>query len=112
MGLALNGSLLLDGIASRPGCGDNRVQAQKRGRISRPDPVVKAWTEVSGYWVMTRKNLVLGVPGVTLKENDPVLALFVFSGVHRFIALATFVELTRAKGWLTGPVPEMATELP
>ena len=56
---------------------------------------------------MTRKNLALGVPGMTLNENDPMLALFVCSGVHRFIAFATFVELTRAKGWLTGPVPEM-----
>ena len=65
-----------------------------------------------GYSLITLKNCAFAVPGATLKVNEPVPALLVCSRVHWFSVLAAFVELTRAKGWLTGPVPEIVRGLP
>ena len=49
---------------------------------------------------MTRKNLAFSVPGTTLKVNDPVHSVQICSGVHRFSALAAFVERRSELSWV------------
>ena len=49
-----------------------------------------------GYCVMTRKNLALALPRLTVKVNEPVPSVLVCSGVHWPSGLMTFVELTSA----------------
>jgi len=61
---------------------------------------------------MTRKNLASAAPGVLVKVKDPVPAVLVCSGVHWLSGFPAFVELTSAKGRLTGPVPLMVSGLP
>jgi hypothetical protein len=91
---------------------DTRAPPRVPANNTGPAPG-QPWTWITGgYSLITLKNWAVTVPGATLKVNEPVPALFVCSRVHWFSALAALVELNRAKGWLTGPVPEIVRALP
>ena len=69
-------------------------------------------TSATIYWVITRKNLALWLPGGMLKVKEPVPVVSVPSLVHKDSGWATLVELTSTKWWLAGPVPAMVIGLP
>src|ERR1019366_175064 len=84
----------------------------KWGSLVVPPPLnLLSVTKPLGYWVTTRKNLALAVPGARLKLKVPAPSVLVCSGVHRFSASVRLVALRSAKGWPAGPVPAMITAL-